>query len=70
MAKITRDEAVSALVAVVREALERGEEVHVPELGTFRVEYQPSAAEELASGEVVMKPPANTITFSPHEEAP
>ena len=69
MAKITRDQAVSALAAVVRETLERGEEAHVPGLGTFRVEYQPSAAEELSTGEVVMKPPRNTIIFSPHDEA-
>lgn len=59
---------MSALVAVVREALEHGEEAHVPELGTFSVTYQPSEAEELASGEVVMKPPRNTIRFAPHAE--
>ena len=69
MAKITRDQAVSALVAAVREALERGEDADVPGLGTFRVEYRPSAVEELPSGERVMKPPCQAITFSPHDEA-
>ena len=68
MAKITRDQTVSALVAVVREALERGEEADIPGLGTFRVEYHPSAAEELSTGEMVMRPPRNEIIFSPHDE--
>ena len=68
MAKITRDQAVSALVEAVREALERGEEADVPGLGTFRVEYQPSAVEELPSGEKVMRPPRQAITFAPHDE--
>jgi len=68
MAKITRDEAVTALVEVVREALVHGEEASIPELGTFRVEYRPSSAEELSTGEVVMRPPCNEIVFAPHEE--
>ena len=68
MAKITRDQAVTALVEVVRETLVQGEDVHLPELGTFRVEYQPSEAETLATGDVVMRPPRNVIVFSPHTE--
>ena len=60
---------MSALVTVVRETLERGEEASIPGLGTFRVEYQPSAAEELSTGEVVMRPPRNEIIFSPHDES-
>ena len=68
MAKITRDQAVAALVEVVRETLVRGEDVHLPELGTFRVEYRPSEAEALPTGEVVMRPPCNEIVFSPHHE--
>ena len=46
MTKITRDQAVAALVEVVRETLVRGEDVHLPELGTFRLEYRPSEAED------------------------
>ena len=68
MAKITRDQAVTALVKVVHETLVRGEDVHLPELGTFRVEYRPSEAEALPTGEVVMRPPRNEIVFSPHQE--
>ncbi len=68
MAKITRDQAVAALVEVVRETLERGEEAHLPGLGTFRVEYRPSHAEELPTGDVVMRPPRNEIVFSPQTE--
>lgn len=67
MAKISRDEAVAALAAVIRDALVQGEEAHIPELGTFRVEYRPSATEELPNGEVVMRPPRNEIIFSPQE---
>ena len=69
MAKISRDQAVSALVAVVREALVKGERVHIPELGTFHVEYQPSRAEELPTGEVVMRPPRNEIVFASEDES-
>lgn len=68
MAKITRDQAVAALVEVVRETLVRGEDVDLPELGTFRVAYRPSEAETLPTGEVVMRPPRNEIVFSPHQE--
>ena len=69
MAKITRDQAVAALVTVVREALEAGDDAHVPGLGTFRVNYQPSVTEELPTGEVVMRPPRNDVAFSPEEAA-
>ncbi len=67
MARISRDQAVSALVEAVREALVRGEDVHVPDLGTFHVQHHPSIAEELPTGEVVMRPPRNVIVFAPQE---
>ncbi len=69
MAKITRDQAVSALVTVVREVLENGDDAHVPGLGTFRVNYQPSMTEELPTGEVVMRPPRNQVVFTQEEVA-
>ena len=69
MAKITRDQAVAALVEIIRERLMQGEDVHLPELGTFRVEYRPSQTEELSTGDVVMRPPRNEIVFSPHQDS-
>jgi len=67
MPKISRDEAVAALTDAIRESLMRGEEVYVPELGTFHVEHRPSVSERLPSGEEVMQPPRNEIVFSPDE---
>lgn len=67
MSKISRDQAVAALVEVVREALAQGEEVHIPRLGTFRVEHRPSVQAHLPTGEVVMQPPRNEIIFSPQD---
>lgn len=68
MAKITRDQAVAALVDIVRDNLMRGEPAYIPNLGTFSVQYCPSKAEELPTGEVVMRPPHNEIVFAPQEE--
>lgn len=59
---------MAALVEVVRETLARGEDVHLPELGTFRVAYRPSEAEELPTGDVVMRPPRNEIVFAPQQD--
>ena len=65
MAKVSRDEAVAALAETIRETLEAGEAVHVPELGTFRVIFRPSAPEDQPDGSVVMRPPRNEIVFDP-----
>ena len=65
MAKVSRDEAVAALAEVVRQALARGEEVRVPELGTFHVEHRPSTPAEQPDGTVLMQPPRNEIIFTP-----
>ena len=58
---------MAALVSLVREALERGESVHVPDLGTFSVEHHPSRVEEGPHGQTVMQPPRNAIVFTPDE---
>lgn len=70
MENITRDEAVAAFVEVIREALAEGEDVHVPDLGTFRVEHQPSQPETLPSGETVIRPPRHAVIFTPEGEMP
>jgi nucleoid DNA-binding protein len=60
-----RDQVVSVLADIVREALTRGEAVHVPGLGTFSVEHRSSQIEEQPDGQVVMKPPGDEIVFTP-----
>ena len=67
MSKISRDQAVAALVEAVRDALTQGDAVHIPSLGTFRVEHRPSTKEHLPDGGVVMQPPRNVIVFSPQD---
>ncbi len=64
MNRISRDQAVAALVEVVREALVQGEEVHLPDLGTLRVEHRPSTTATLPDGETVMQPPRDEIVFA------
>ena len=58
---------MAALVEHIRQALERGESVHVPDLGTFSIEHRPSHVEKGPEGEQVMHPPRNTIVFTPDE---
>ena len=65
MDKISRDQAVAALVDVIRDALAEGDEVHFPDLGTFRVEQQPSQPETLSTGETVIRPPRHAVVFTP-----
>ena len=54
---------VEALARVVREALTRGEAVHVPGLGTFRIHREDSTACENDRGEMVMAPPRDVVLF-------
>lgn len=54
-----------AVTALVRHALERGEPVDIPEIGTFRVEHRSSSIEEQPDGTLVMYPPRNSIAFDP-----
>ncbi|HMB91604.1 MAG TPA: HU family DNA-binding protein [Rhodothermales bacterium] len=67
MDKISRDQAVAALVEVMRDALAEGEEVLFPDLGTFRVEHEPSQPETLSSGETVIRPPRHAVLFTPED---
>jgi nucleoid DNA-binding protein len=67
MEKIARDQAVAALVDVMRDALAEGEDVHFPDLGTFQVTHQPSQPETLPSGETVIRPPRHAVVFTPED---
>ena len=52
------------LADIVRDALTRGETIHVPGLGTFGVEHRSSQIEEQPDGKVVMRPPRDAVVFS------
>ncbi|PSQ82131.1 MAG: hypothetical protein BRD46_00385 [Bacteroidetes bacterium QS_8_68_15] len=54
-----------ALGACVREALERGEAVEVPGMGTFRVEHRTSELDQQDDGNVAVRPPRDQIVFDP-----
>lgn len=60
-----RDQVVAVLADLVREAVSRGDEVHVPGLGTFHVEHRSSHIEEQPDGRVLMKPPRDEVAFTP-----
>ncbi len=60
------DRVAEALAEIVREALEQGRAVEVPELGAFRVEHRSSEIEERGDGTLVMHPPRNEVVFEPH----
>jgi len=49
----------------VREALERGEAVEVPGMGTFRVEHRTSELDQQDDGNVAVRPPRDQIGFDP-----
>lgn len=53
------------LADIVREALSRGETIHVPGLGTFAVAHRSSQIEEQPNGQVTMKPPRDEVVFTP-----
>ncbi|QXD15362.1 HU family DNA-binding protein [Rhodocaloribacter litoris] len=53
-----------ALADILREALVRGESVHVPGLGTFEVRHQPSQVMEEGGLSVVL-PPRDVVVFKP-----
>jgi nucleoid DNA-binding protein len=54
-----------ALGDCVRDALERGETVEVPGMGTFRVEHRPSQMDEQPDGQFSVRPPRNVVVFDP-----
>lgn len=61
----TLNNVAAALAEIIRDLLAQGEPVHVPGLGTFQVEHLPSQLEEKPDGEFIIKPPRDTVAFSP-----
>ncbi len=64
------EQTAQAMVEVLRDALEHGETVEWPSLGTFRIEHHSSKIEEQPSGEVVMRPPRDVVVFEPDATSP
>ena len=52
-----------AFSVLVREALERGENVDLPDFGRFYVEHQPAEVEYQPGGQLALKPPRNVVRF-------
>lgn len=59
------EEVIEAFARVVREQLEQGHSVEVPQLGTFHVEHHPSQMKTDETGETYMAPPRDVVTFDP-----
>jgi DNA-binding protein HU-beta len=64
MSKPSARNVIRAFADIVREHLENGQDVHVPGLGTFVVEHQPSMMRE-QEGNSFIEPPRDVITFTP-----
>lgn len=67
MSSPTAKEVIAAFSRVIRDQLEQGETVSVPELGTFSVEHQASEMKEDAEGQTYMAPPRDVVTFDPEQ---
>lgn len=65
MASPSAEDVIQAFVTVIRRQLEDGEAVHVPDLGTFDVEHEPSRRVEEDDGTKRLAPPRDTVTFTP-----
>lgn len=67
MSSPSAEDVINAFVRIVRDKLEQGERVDVPELGTFDVEHRPSQVKEDNAGDSYMAPPRNVVTFEPEQ---
>ena len=65
MPSLSEDDFTAVLVQVLHEAMMQGEPVHLPKLGTFRVQHEESRIHAPASGPVRLDPPRDTIEFVP-----
>jgi len=65
MDTVTNEQVATALAAIVREAVAQQKAVHVPDLGTFAVQYRPSELESVDDGPDVIHPPRDEIVFEP-----
>lgn len=61
----SQQDVAAALAKVVRRKLVRGESVTLPGLGTLDVRHERSTVEERASGETILQPPKDHVTFTP-----
>ncbi len=66
MPTLSTDRVAGALAEIVREAVEQGQAIDVPELGVFRVEHRSSEIEERGDGTLVVHPPRNEVVFESH----
>lgn len=58
-------QAKALLLNMIRLGLERGDEVRIPGLGTFRAEHLPSQVAQRPDGSMEMTPPRREIRFTP-----
>ena len=63
----SKEQVAKALADVISDVLRKGQDVRVPDLGTFRIHHQVSHVERRSDGEIVMKPPRDVIAFSADE---
>lgn len=59
-----RDQVEAALADLIREALSRGESVHVDGFGTFSTRHRSSTMSRNEDGTLKMRPPGSEIVFT------
>lgn len=69
MASPTPRKVLETMARLVRDKLVDDDVAHVPHLGTFSVERQPSHMETDDEGRSVMIPPRDVIQFEPDDTA-
>ncbi len=65
MASITQEQVAAALAEIIQQELAHGEPVDLPGFGSFHIEHNPSQLEEKEDGDFVIKPPQDTVVFTP-----
>ena len=63
MAKFAAAALLEAMVEAIHASIKRGEPAHIPNFGTFTIDSRASSQRVLASGDVVITPPRNLVTF-------
>lgn len=66
MSDPSAEDVIDAFVGAVRDQLEQGHEVEIPELGTLRIEHRPSEM-TTQQDERTVSPPQDVVVFDPEQ---
>lgn len=66
MSDPSAEDVIDAFVGAVRDELEQGNEVEIPELGTLRIEHRPSEM-TAQQNQRTFSPPKDVVVFDPEQ---